>query len=230
MSQYNVIAETNESTVVAEYKPIEKRSDAYQSESALEKEFIKMLTEQSYEYFPIKSEEDLIKNLRKKLEELNGYVFSDNEWKQFFSSCICGSNDGIVEKTRRIQEDFVQVLYRDDGSTKNIKLIDKSNIHNNKLQIINQYSETKGEYDNRYDVTVLVNGFPLVHVELKRRGVAIKEAFNQINRYQRESFWAGTGLYEVHVKNERLMPYFTSFYSELLNNDSHFNSYGFLEW
>lgn len=196
MSQYNVIAETNESTVVAEYKPLEKRSDAYQSESALEKEFIKMLTEQSYEYLPIKSEDELIINLRKKLEELNGYVFSDNEWKQFFSSCICGSNDGIVEKTRRIQEDFVQVLYRDDGSTKNIKLIDKSNIHNNKLQVINQYSETKGEYDNRYDVTVLVNGFPLVHVELKRRGVAIKEAFNQINRYQRESFWAGSGLFE----------------------------------
>lgn len=196
MSQYNVIAESNENTVVAEYKPLEKRSDAYQSESALEKEFIKMLGEQSYEYLPIKSEEDLILNLRKKLEELNDYVFSDNEWKQFFSSCICGNNDGIVEKTKRIQEDFVQNLYRDDGSTKNIKLIDKNNIHNNKLQVINQYSETKGEYDNRYDVTILVNGFPLVHVELKRRGVAIKEAFNQINRYQKESFWAGSGLFE----------------------------------
>lgn len=195
MAFFNIVAESNESTVVTEYKPSTSRSDAYQSEADLEREFIRLLGEQSYEYLPIKSEEDLIKNLRKKLEELNAYTFSDDEWKRFFNECIANTNDGIVEKTRKIQEDYVQVLKTDAGFTKNITLIDKKNIHNNKLQVINQYEAT-GNYDNRYDVTILVNGFPLVHVELKRRGVAIKEAFNQINRYQRDSFWSSCGLYE----------------------------------
>lgn len=195
MAFFNIVAESNESTVVTEYKPATFRSDAYQSEADLEREFIRLLGEQSYEYLPIKCEEDLIKNLRKKLEELNDYIFSDDEWKRFFNECIANTNDGIVEKTRKIQEDYVQVLKTDAGFTKNITLIDKKNIHNNKLQVINQYEAT-GNYDNRYDVTILVNGFPLVHVELKRRGVAIKEAFNQINRYQRDSFWSSCGLYE----------------------------------
>lgn len=195
MAFFNIVAESNESTVVTEYKPSTSRSDAYQSEADLEREFIRLLGEQSYEYLPIKSEEDLIKNLRKKLEELNAYTFSDDEWKRFFNECIANTNDGIVERTRKIQEDYVQVLKTDAGFTKNITLIDKKNIHNNKLQVINQYEAT-GNYDNRYDVTILVNGFPLVHVELKRRGIAIKEAFNQINRYQRDSFWSSCGLYE----------------------------------
>lgn len=130
------------------------------------------------------------------MEELNDYQFSDSEWEQFFSNCIAGKNDGIVEKTRRIQEDYIQVLHRDNGATKNINLIDKKNIHNNKLQVINQYENNDGKYDNRYDVTILVNGLPLVHIELKRRGVPIREAFNQIDRYQRDSFWAASGLYE----------------------------------
>lgn len=195
MAFFNIVAESSESTVVTEYKPSVARSDAYQSEADLEHEFIRLLGEQSYEYLPIKCEEDLIKNLRKKLEELNDYTFSDDEWKRFFNECIANTNESIVEKTRKIQEDYVQVLKTDAGNTKNITLIDKKNIHNNKLQVINQY-EASGNYDNRYDVTILVNGFPLVHVELKRRGVAIKEAFNQINRYQRDSFWASCGLYE----------------------------------
>ena len=193
---YNIISQSEVSTVIAEYKPEAKRSEAYQSEAELEKEFIKMLGEVGYEYLPIHSEDDLILNLRKKLEELNNYTFTDSEWKQFFSNCIAGQNDGIEEKTRRIQEDNVQILRRDSGETKNIVLIDKKNIHNNKLQVINQYTEKSGKYDNRYDVTILVNGFPLVHIELKRRGVAIREAFNQINRYQRDSFWTASGLYE----------------------------------
>ena len=116
-----------------------------------------------------------------------------------FSDVIANPNEHIPEKTRKIQEDNVQVLHRDDGSSKNITLIDKKNIHNNRLQVINQYEVKQADgarHDNRYDVTILVNGFPLVHVELKRRGVAIREAFNQINRYQRDSFWAGCGLYE----------------------------------
>lgn len=199
MSYFNIIAETNENTVVTEYTPVTKRSDAYQSEAALEAEFIRLLTEQGYEYLPIHSEEDLVLNLRRQLEKLNNYVFSDSEWKQFFSDCVANKNEGIAEKTRKIQEDYVQVLHRDNGTTKNISLIDKKNVHNNSVQVINQYvigQDAGVKHDNRYDVTVFVNGLPLVHIELKRRGVAIREAFNQINRYQRDSFWAGSGLYE----------------------------------
>jgi type I restriction enzyme R subunit len=193
------VAETNENTVVTEYKPVKARSDSYQSEAALENEFIRLLCEQGYEYLNIHTEADLVSNLRKKLEELNNYHFSDTEWERFFADCIANKNDGIVEKTRKIQDDYVQVLKRDDALSKNIMLIDKKNIHNNRLQVINQYVNGKEEgakYDNRYDVTILVNGLPLVHIELKRRGVAIREAFNQINRYQRDSFWAGCGLFE----------------------------------
>lgn len=196
MSTFNIIAQTSESTVVAEYEPQEKRSDSYQSEAALEQAFIKMLGEQGYEYVTINSEKELIDNLRKQLEQLNKYTFTDKEWDSFFKHKIANHNDGIVEKTRKIQEDYVQNLTREDGSTMNISLIDKKNIHNNRLQVINQYEESGGNHDTRYDVTILVNGLPLVHVELKRRGVAVKEAFNQINRYQRDSFWAGSGLYE----------------------------------
>lgn len=199
MSYFNIVAETNENTVVTEYTPVTKRSDAYQSEAALEAEFIRLLTEQGYEYLPIHSDEDLVLNLRRQLEKLNNYVFSDSEWKQFFSDCVANKNEGIAEKTRKIQEDYVQVLHRDNGTTKNISLIDKKNVHNNSVQVINQYvigQDAGVKHDNRYDVTVFVNGLPLVHIELKRRGVAIREAFNQINRYQRDSFWAGSGLYE----------------------------------
>lgn len=193
---YNMILTTNESTVVAEYEPQPRRSDAYQSEAALEQAFIKMLSEQGYEYININNENDLINNLRKQLELLNNYSFTDKEWDSFFKHKIANNNEGIVEKTRKIQEDYVQNLIRENGTTMNISLIDKKNIHNNRLQVINQYEEDGGKYDTRYDVTILVNGLPLVHVELKRRGVAIKEAFNQINRYQRDSFWAKSGLYE----------------------------------
>lgn len=191
-----MVLSTNESTVVTEYQPEKKRSDSYQSEADLEKAFIKMLTEQGYEYIKIHDSESLVNNLRKQLELLNDYQFTDKEWERFFKNNIANANEGIVEKTRKIQEDYIQNLTRDNGITKNITLIDKKNIYNNKLQVINQYEEHEGKYDNRYDVTILVNGLPLIHIELKRRGVPLKEAFNQINRYQRESFWAGCGLYE----------------------------------
>lgn len=199
MSYINIVAATSENTVVTEYEPVKARSDFYQSEDALENEFVRLLCEQGYEYLYIRSEADLILNLRKKLEELNNYQFSDTEWERFFISSVANKNDGIVDKTRKIQYDYVQVLKRDDALSKNIMLIDKKNIHNNRLQVINQYvigKEAGAKYDNRYDVTILVNGLPLVHIELKRRGVAIREAFNQINRYQRDSFWAGCGLFE----------------------------------
>lgn len=196
MSMYNIVASTNQSTVVAEYIPEERKETAYQSEAELENEFIKLLTSLGYEYININCEEDLIKNLRLQLERLNNFSFVDSEWEQFYKECISSANDGIVEKTKKIQVDYVKNLRCNDGSLRNIYLIDKKNIHNNKLQVINQYVEKNGKHETRYDVTVLVNGLPLVHIELKRRGVAIKEAFNQINRYQRDSFWAGCGLYE----------------------------------
>ena len=199
MSYFNIVAQSSESTVVTEYKPQTKRSEAYQSEADLEKEFIRLLCELGYERLSIHKEADLIANLRTQLEKLNNYCFTDGEWKRFWDEVLANTNSGILEKTRLIQEDYVQVLRRDNGESKNIQLIDKKCIHNNSLQVINQYAistEEGAAHDNRYDVTVLVNGLPLIHIELKRRGVPIREAFNQIDRYQRDSFWASSGLYE----------------------------------
>ncbi|MBN2785883.1 MAG: type I restriction endonuclease subunit R [Pontiellaceae bacterium] len=235
------IALSDESTVVAEYLCDRVRETAYQSENELENQFIKKLELQAYEYLRITTEEDLIANLRRQLEKLNRITFSDAEWEHFFSTCVAGANDGIIEKTTRIQEDHIQVLKRDDGTVKNIYLIDKQHIHNNSLQVINQY-ETEGARANRYDVTVLVNGLPMVHVELKRRGVDIREAFNQINRYQRDSFWADSGLFEYVqlfvISNGTL----TKYYSNTVR-DSHLaeqrskrsrrktsNSFAFTSW
>ena len=211
--RYEPIAVSSESTVVAEFVPEPGTESGYQSEADLEQAFVDLLEEQAYQYLSLTSEADLISNLRTQLEALNGITFSDNEWDRFFRERIAGDKDGIVEKTVRIQEDHIQLLRRDDGSTKNIALIDKASIHNNRLQVINQY-ETEGTYANRYDVTVLVNGLPMVHVELKRRGVDIREAFNQIDRYQRDSFWAGSGLFEYVqlfvISNGTLTKYYSN--------------------
>jgi type I restriction enzyme R subunit len=197
MSIYNIVASTDEATVVAEYAAeCNVRPEKYQSEAELEREFIRQLTSQGYEYISVHNEASLIGNLRKQLELLNDFTFTDSEWEKFFTECIANTNEGIVEKTRKIQDDHIQILKREDGTTKNIYLLDKKNIHNNRLQVINQYEEASGKHETRYDVTILVNGLPLVHVELKRRGVAIREAFNQIKRYQRVSFWAASGLFE----------------------------------
>lgn len=195
-NKFSLVAENNQSTVVAEYVSSTKRAIQYQSEADLESAFIKQLEDQGYEYLGINSEEDLILNLRRQLEKVNDFSFSDNEWDRFFVSEIANPNQSIEEKTAAIQEDHIKILTRDDGSIKNIYLVKKDNIHDNNLQVINQYVTEDGERANRYDVTVMVNGLPLVHIELKRRGVAIQEAFNQINRYQRESFWASSGLFE----------------------------------
>ena len=206
MSKYDPIVISAESTVVAEYEPEDRKDAGYQSEAALEADFIKTLQAQAYEYLTITSEAQLIANLRKQLEILNGITFSEPEWDSFFHSKVARANDSISDKAIRIQEDHVQLLKRDDGTTKNISLIDKVNIHNNRLQVINQYEVDRGDsvreghsggrYANRYDVTVLVNGLPLVHIELKRRGIDLREAFNQIQRYGRDSFWAGSGLFD----------------------------------
>lgn len=218
--KFDPIAVSAESTVVAEYVPDPQEASVYQSEADLEREFIRLLGEQAYEYLPIHTEADLVRNLRHQLEALNHIEFSDSEWKRFFGQRIASAREGIVEKTVRVQQDHVQLLTRDDGSTKNVSLIDKQNIHNNRLQVINQY-EVPGapeggdaRFSNRYDVTILVNGLPMVHVELKRRGVDIREAFNQIDRYQRDSFWAGSGLFEYVqlfvISNGTLTKYYSN--------------------
>ena len=222
---YEPIALSAESTVVAEFVPDPARQAAYQSEADLEKTFIALLQEQAYEYLPLHSEAELVANLRVQLEALNSITFTDGEWQRFFGEKVASANDGIVEKTARIQTDHVQVLKRDDGSFKNIYLIDKVHIHNNRLQVVNQYEVPAaatgegvplggGVHATRYDVTVLVNGLPLVHVELKRRGVDIREAFNQINRYARDSFWSDSGLFEYVqlfvISNGTLTKYYSN--------------------
>ncbi len=212
--RYGPIALSEEITVVAEFIPDSPlRETAYQSEAALEKDFLERLAAQGYEYLPIKDENDLVANLRQQLEALNDVKFSDGEWERFFKEKIAAANDGIIEKTARIQEDHVQILKRDDGSVKNIYLLDKERIHENRLQVINQY-EAQGRRKNRYDATILVNGLPLVHVELKRRGVDLREAFNQIDRYQRDSFWSGSGIFEYVqlfvISNGTLTKYYSN--------------------
>jgi type I restriction enzyme, R subunit len=240
--RYESIAVSEESVVVAEFVPETSTASGYQGESDLEAAFIQQLKGQAYERLSIKSNAALVANLRMQLEALNKIEFTYREWERFFSENIAGKNEGIVEKTARIQEDHVQVLRRDDGTSKNIYLIDKQNIHNNRLQVINQY-EVAGAYKNRYDVTILVNGLPLIHVELKRRGVDIREAFNQINRYQRDSFWADSGLFNYVqlfvISNGTLTKYYSN-----TTRDSHLaeqvgakrakrrtsNSFAFTSW
>lgn len=211
---YQMVSENPESTVVAEFEAGYRSAAQYQSEAEMEADFIRQLERQAYERVDITSEADLIANLRRQIERLNDISFTDKEWQSFFSEHLGNPNHGIVEKTRTIQEDNRKTIVREDGSTTNITIIDKANIHNNRLQVINQYVPEGGAYENRYDVTILVNGLPLVHVELKRRGVSIKDAFNQINRYQRDSFWAGCGLYEFVqifiISNGTLTKYYSN--------------------
>ena len=223
MAQLNIISQNPESTLVSEFKRDDKRERSYQSEAALEAAFIRQLQEQGYEYLPIVDEKSLIANLRTQLERLNDFKFSDSEWDLFFRMVLANQNDGIVEKTNTIQNDSVKVLSLIDGgkdgvSFRNIKLIDKDYIHRNSLQVINQYVVEDGARSNRYDVTILVNGLPLVHVELKKRGVDLKEAFNQINRYQRDSFWAGSGLFEYVQLFVISNGTFTRYYSNTTRN------------
>lgn len=211
------IAITSENTVVAEFAASTRKVKGYESESELEQAFIELLQDQAYEHLTIKDEATLISNLKKQLESLNKVTFSDIEWERFFTESISSEKDGIIEKTKRFQEDHIRVLRRDNGESKNIYLIDKQHIHNNSVQVLNQY-EVEGARKNRYDVTVLVNGLPLVHVELKRRGVDICEAFNQINRYQRDSFWAGSGLFEYVQIFVISNGTYTKYYSNTVRN------------
>ena len=197
MMEYKNIAEFENATVAVSYTPIAKSGTGYQSEQQMEEHLIEQLCSQGYDHVPIHTEAELVANLRTQLEKLNGITFSDAEWKRFFDTEIARPNAGIVEKTKMLQESDTAIsCLMDDGTKKNVRLLDKKNVFRNTTQVINQYVPDGGSRANRYDVTILVNGLPMVHIELKRRGVNIREAFNQINRYGRESFWAGNGLFE----------------------------------
>ena len=196
MDDYKIIVEQEHSTVMAHYDVPEKPPGGYQSEAKLENELINQLVRQGYEYIVSGADGFLISNLRRQLEKLNDVKLSDSEWNRLLPM-ITNEQMSIVDKTEMIQgKGYILDLTMDNGLKKNIKLIDKTNVHNNLLQVTNQVEEKEGVYNNRYDVTILVNGLPLVHIELKRRGVDIKEAFNQINRYQRDSFWAGKAMFD----------------------------------
>ena len=195
MDEYKIILEEKQ-TVMARYEVEPKSGEGYQSEAQLERVLIKQLADQGYEYAKIKDEAALLDNLRLQLQALNDIALSDSEWARLLPM-ISNEQMTILDKTEMIQgKGYILDLKLDNGQTKNIKLIDKQNIHNNRLQVINQYEENRGTYKNRYDVTILVNGLPMVHIELKKRGVPIKEAFNQIDRYLRDSFWAGRAMFD----------------------------------
>ena len=189
MTQYKTIAESNNFIVLDQYnKLVEEPNAGYQTEGSLEREFIRDLQAQGYEYLQgLNNHDELIKNLRTQLQRLNNVVFSDAEWRRFLEEYLDKPSDNLIEKTRKIHDDYIYDFVFDNGRIQNIYLLDKRNLANNTLQVINQFEQT-GSYDNRYDVTILVNGLPLVHIELKKRGVAIREAFNQIHRYSKESF------------------------------------------
>ena len=189
MTQYKTIAESNHFIVLDQYKKfVEEPNAGYQTEGSLEREFIRDLQAQGYEYLQeLNSHDALVKNLRVQLQRLNSVVFSDAEWQRFLEEYLDKPSESLIEKTRKIHDDYIYDFVFDDGHIQNIYLLDKKNLANNTLQVINQFEQT-GSYDNRYDVTILVNGLPLVHIELKKRGVAIREAFNQIHRYSKESF------------------------------------------
>jgi len=196
MTELKPIAETNHFIVLDRYTKLEQHESSYQSESDLENELISDLRQQGYEFLPqLISPDALLKNVRVQLEQLNQVSFSDPEWSRFVESYLDRPSEGIVDKARKIHDDYISDFTFDDGRLKNITLIDKKNLAKNKVQVIKQF-EQKGSHANRYDVTILVNGLPMVQIELKRRGVAIREAFNQVHRYSKESFNSDNSLYK----------------------------------
>lgn len=188
MTDYKTIAESRNFIVLDKYTPEWKVAESYQSESDLEREFIHDLKNQGYEYLPgLNTPEKMLANVRVQLQTINNMQFLDGEWLRFVETWLHQPSDGIVEKTRKIHDNYIHDFVFDDGRIQNIYLLDKKSIARNKLQVIQQFEQT-GSHANRYDVTILVNGLPLVQVELKKRGVAIREAFNQVHRYSKESF------------------------------------------
>lgn len=195
-STYQVLVDADDMTVLSSYEPVSQGSSAYQSEAALEDRLIQILSTQGVTHLPITSEEQLLANIRHCMNELNGVTLTDGEWKSFLNEYLARGTDGVAQKAEKFQRNPRYSLRRDDGTTKNLDIVDKRNVNRNKVQVINQYVPGGGTYANRYDVTILVNGLPLVHIELKKRGGSIREAFNQIDRYGRESFWADSALFE----------------------------------
>lgn len=196
MIDYNAIAESKNFIVLDRYTKDLQLNERYQSESDLEREFIRDLENQGYEYLPsINTPDALRANVRTQIQTLNNVQFSDSEWQRFVNTYLEKPSDGIIEKTRKIHDDYIHDFVFDDGRIQNIYLLDKKNVTRNKLQVIKQFEQT-GTHANRYDVTILVNGLPLVQVELKKRGVAIREAFNQVHRYSKESFNSDQSLFK----------------------------------
>ncbi|HEH8685051.1 TPA: type I restriction endonuclease subunit R [Pseudomonas aeruginosa] len=188
MTEYSPIAESKNFIILDKYSQEWEVAERYQSEGDLEREFLQDLINQGYEYLPgLNTPEALLLNVRVQLQTLNNMQFSDGEWLRFVEIWLDKASDGIVEKTRKIHDDYIHDFVFDDGRIQNIYLLDKKNIARNKVQVIKQFEQT-GSHANRYDVTILVNGLPLVQVELKKRGMAIREAFNQVHRYSKESF------------------------------------------
>lgn len=218
----STIAEMTGGIILANFeKDRQVRETAYQSEAELERQMIGNLVSQGYERLTVKSNDELYANLKIQIEKLNSISFSDDEWKRFLVEYLDSPNDGMVEKTRKIQEDYIYDFIFDDGHLKNIKIIDKKNIHNNFLQVTNQV-KGEGKSHNRYDVTILVNGLPLVHIELKKRGVNLHEAFNQIHRYSKESFNSDNSLYKFVqifvISNGTYTRYFANTTAQNKNN------------
>lgn len=218
----SAIAEMTGGIILAKYEKESSAHDkAYQSEADLERELIENLISQGYERFKASSNEDFYRNLRDKIEKLNKVSFTDEEWRRFLTEYLDAPNDGIVEKTRKIQENYIYDFKFDNSDLKNIKIIDKKNIHNNYMQVMNQFAQ-EGKKKNRYDVTILVNGLPLVHIELKKRGVSMHQAFDEIHRYSKESFNADSSLYKFVqifvISNGTLTRYFANTLERNKNN------------
>ena len=225
----NTIAETNNFIILDRYENIPQSNGDYQSEAALEREFIQDLISQGYENpTHLTTPKALLENVREQLQALNRVEFSDAEWSRFVEEYLDKPSDGLVEKSRKIHDDFIYDFTFDDGRLGNIYLIDKKNFSRNKVQVINQF-EQKGKHLNRYDVTILVNGLPLVQVELKKRGVAIREAFNQVHRYSRESFNSESSLFkylQIFVISNGT---YTRYFANTVKRDK--NSFDFtMEW
>ena len=216
------VAETNDGILLAEYEYKHRRDREFQSEADLEKQLINdLVNDLNYEHLNIHTQEELLLNAKTQLEKLNKVIFTGEEWQRFVVEYLDCPNEGLVEKTRKIQENHIYDFIFDDGRIKNIKIIDKENIHNNRLQVVNQVSQ-EGTHKNRYDVTILVNGLPLVQIELKKRGVSLQEAFNQVHRYSKESFNSENSLYKYVqifvISNGTYTRYFANTTAQYKNN------------